>query len=301
MFNKVRPGKKVSQSLAMNTMQYQLYYDLLLQMAISVYAWQNLPAEIDQRFLELTLVTRGLSVFWWSEDYDKYFANEACEGGNINMYQNPTMFKVYGSGGFNYNLKATECVPIWNSYLRKGDNNVFEIYARRLADIDRTIDVNLHNQKMPVICTIPETKRLTYANLLKQIYSNEPVIVVDDGVVNLDDIKYVSANVPYICDRLLDAKAQIWSEAMTQLGINNNNQQKAERVQSAEVNANNGQIVANRVAHLDTRRRACEQINAKYGLDVWVDYNQDISSINFYRENVLPDDGVGDTDAELTD
>lgn len=299
IYNNIRAGKKVSQSLAMNTKQYQLYYDLLLQMAISVFAWQNLPSEIDERFLELTLITRGLSVFWFSLDYDKYFANQACESGHINMYQNPTSYKIYGADGFNYDLKAKECVPIWNSYLRKGDNDIFEIYARRLADIDRTIDVNLLNQKMPVICSIPETKRLTYSNLLKQIYSNEPVIIVDDGVVNLNNIKYISTNVPYICDRLLDAKAQIWSEAMTALGINNNNQQKAERVQTAEVMANNGQIVANRLIHLDSRRKACKAINEKYGLDVWVDYNQDISSINYFRENVIPDDG-SDSNDQLT-
>ena len=51
-------------------------------------------------------------------------------------------------------------------------------------------------------------------------------------------------------------------------------------MQSAEVEANNGQIEANRLIRLNCRREACKQINRKYGLEVWCDMNKDISTDN---------------------
>lgn len=56
------------------------------------------------------------------------------------------------------------------------------IYARRLADIDRTVDVNLMSQKMPIFAVVPESQRLTIQNLMKQYVGNEPIIVGADGM-----------------------------------------------------------------------------------------------------------------------
>src|SRR5699024_10286316 len=79
---------------------------------------------------------------------------------------------------------------------------------------------------------------------------------------------------------LLKAKQTVWAEIMTYFGIENTNISKAERVQSAEVEANNGQIEANRLIRLNCRREACRQINRKYGLEVWCDMNKDVSTDN---------------------
>ena len=143
--------KNIWQSAEMNNLQYRMYYEMLEQMACAIYRWEGLPPEIDQRFLELTLFNRGMSVFFWDDEYDAYFATMGAPSGQINMYQNPLSYIAYGTNGFHRRLKSTECVPIWNNYLRRPDINAMRIYARRLADIDRTIDVNLMAQKMPMI------------------------------------------------------------------------------------------------------------------------------------------------------
>lgn len=70
-----KKNKKVWQSAEMNNLQYRMYYEMLQQMSCSVYRWEGLPPEIDQRFLELTLFNRGLSVFFHDDaEYDAYFA-----------------------------------------------------------------------------------------------------------------------------------------------------------------------------------------------------------------------------------
>lgn len=277
-----KKSKKVWQSAEMNNLQYRMYYEMLEQMSCSVYRWEGLPSEIDQRFLELTLFNRGLSVFFHDDtEYDAYFATMGAPSGTINMYQNPTQYIAYGSNGFHRYLKASDCVPIWNNYLRRPDINAMRIYARRLADIDRTIDVNLAEQKMPMFVTCPESQRLTVQNLMKQYMGNEPIIIGADGMFDPSQMQYLHSGAPFIVDKLLAAKFTIWAEIMTYLGIDNQNIQKAERVQTAEVQANGGQIEANRLIRLNCRRMACKEINRKYGLSVWCDFNKDISTENF--------------------
>ena len=59
---------------------------------------------------------------------------------------------------------------------------------------------------------------------------------------------------------------------MTLLGIDNANQDKKERVQSAEVNANNTQIIASRNIWLSEREKFVRKLNEKYGTQVKVSF-----------------------------
>ena len=59
---------------------------------------------------------------------------------------------------------------------------------------------------------------------------------------------------------------------MTVLGIDNANQDKKERVQSAEVNANNTQIIASRNIWLSEREKFVKKLNEKYGTNVKVSF-----------------------------
>lgn len=292
MARKRRKGKK-PQSYIMNNNQYKMYYEIIQQMCCSLYRWQNMPPEIDQRFLELTLFGRGLSVFFHDEEYDAFFACEASPSGQINMYQNPLQYIAYGANGFRRTLRSADCVPIWNNYLRRPNTNMVHIYARRLADIDRTIDVNLMAQKTPIVAIVPESQRLSVENAMKQYAGNEPIIIGADGMFDPQSVNYLAPNAPMIVNDLLKAKFTIWGELMTFLGIDNTNVSKAERVQSAEILANNGQIETCRLIQLDCRRFACKEINRKYGLDVWCDVNRDISSENYYAIMTVPSDDGG--------
>ena len=93
-----RKGKRNTwQSAEMNNLQYRMYYEMLEQMACAICRWEGLPTEIDQRFLELTLFNRGMSVFFWDDEYDAYFSTMGAPSGQINMYQNPLAYIAYGA------------------------------------------------------------------------------------------------------------------------------------------------------------------------------------------------------------
>lgn len=296
-----REKRRSWQSAEINSRVYYHYMALLKEICCNMFLWEGLPEEIDPRFLELTLYERALAVFFkdsteirakggssspamlFNGDTDKFIAIQGAPAGQINMYHNPTRFLAYGPGGFTRTLEAEQCIPIWANFMREPLLNSIELYARRLADFDRTIDVNLRAQKTPIMITCPEEMRLTMVNFYKQYEGNEPVIFAAPATaVAIDEhaIQAIKTDAPYIIDKLLTDKARIWAEIMTFLGIDNANQEKRERLVANEVEANNGQIEMSRLRGLDARRYACKQINAKYGLDVSVNFNYDWISSN---------------------
>lgn len=50
------------------------------------------------------------------------------------------------------------------------------MFAKRLYNLDRAIDVNANAQKTPVVIKCTQEERLTLMNLYKQWEGNEPMI-----------------------------------------------------------------------------------------------------------------------------
>jgi len=289
-----RKSKK-PQSGMMNDAQFGHYEYLLANLALSRFKWENLPDELDPRYLEWTLYTNALAVFFHDEEYNRYFAQECTPSGQINMTHNPTRFLAYGPGGFNRQLKwtptaeTTECIPIWANFMRYPFQRTIWIYARRLTDIDRTVDVNLHANKTPVLIRCDEEQKLTLSNFYKQYSGNEPVIMGYKTFGNEAPLEVVQTGADYLVDKLLLDKTKVLNEILTFLGIDNANQDKKERLVEDEVSANNGQIEMMRLSELNGRRLAAKQINEKYGLDVQVNFNHDTASENDAFVNSIPD------------
>ena len=149
-----------------------------------------------------------------------------------------------------------------------------KIYSKRLYNLDRIIDVNANAQKTPVLLQGSEMQRLTLLNLYKEYDGNAPVIFGDKNL-DINGLKCITTEAPYVADKIYTLKTQIWNEALTYLGISNLNIQKKERLVSDEVIRNQGGTIASRYSRLQARRNACEEINKMFGLEIEVDYRDD--------------------------
>ena len=98
---------------------------------------------------------------------------------------------------------------------------------------------------------------------------------------------------PYVGDKLMVIKQQIWDEAMTYLGIANTNTSKRERLNTSEIYVGMGDVEAQRYTRLMEREIACERINAMFGLNVEVRYRQVIPR--------MTEEGQEDVDIEVED
>lgn len=263
------------ESAKINNATFRTYFDRLTELSISMFKWQNLPPTIDARFLELALFGDGKAVFFKDEDIG-FLALRCMIGGLWNVYNVPTERTAYATNGYQMRLDADNSVLIYNNMIRTNSTLMVELYSRRLWDIDRTIDINVKSQKTPIFLQCSESQRLTLKNLYMKYEGNEPFIFGDKSI-NLDDIKVLSTQAPYVADRLYQIKTQIWNEALTYLGISNINIQKKERLITDEVQRNQGGTLASRLSRLNARQQACEEINRMFDLDIWCDYNEEIS------------------------
>jgi hypothetical protein len=180
-------------------------------------------------------------------------------------------------------------VIIFNNYTRTNGQLDIEMYARRLYEIERTIDVNVKSQKTPTMILCPENQRLTMENLFKKYEGNIPFIF-GDNKLDLNGIKPLKIDAPFVSDKLQILKRQIWNEALTYLGIDNANTEKKERLVTDEVTSNLGGVQAQRYTRLNSRRDAAAKINAMFGLNIEVDFRGDTGTIENVDSN---DDGEG--------
>lgn len=261
-----------------NAIQYKIYYERLMSLAISMFEWKNLPDSCDERFLELALYSDGCAVFFRDDGLDKYLALRCAIGGPFNVYNVPTYRRAYAVNGYQNTLSEKDSVIIYNNMLRTNTLPLVEMYAKRLWDLDRTIDVNCKAQKTPVLVIGTDTERLTLKNLYMEYDGNEPFIFGYKDQVNPNSLKVLSTGAPYVADKLQQLKTQLWNECLTALGITNVSYQKKERMITDEVVRSQGGTIAARYSRLNARRQAADQINKMFGLNIQVDFRAD------YRE-----------------
>ena len=269
-----RHKNNFGESAMRNNGTYGFYLEKLTELAISMFEWKNLPKEIDPRFLELTLFSDGQAVWFKDDELDKYLALQVITQGRLDVYRVPIKRRAFAVNGYQRQLDIENSVIIYNNYLRTNSYAMCVMYAKRLYNLDRIIDVNANAQKTPVLLKADEMQRLTVLNAYKEWDGNQPVIYGDKSL-DPNCLSVLRTDAPYVADKIYQLKTQYWNEALTHLGISNLNIQKKERLVSDEVVRSQGGTIASRYSRLQARRDACEKINEIFGLNVEVDYRDD--------------------------
>lgn len=244
-----------------NDLTYSDYFFRLMLLARSVFKWEGLPPYMNERYIERYLFSEGKCMFYKDEKIGFVVARCTMDDG-VNHYDDPTKLSPISSNGV---LSGTyknnkECVLIRNNDIMMPTSPTISLYACRLAETQRTIDLNVIAQRTPVLIKCSEKQRLTLKNIYKQWRGNEPVIYGDKSLDNYD-FTVLNTNAPIVFDKLQIQKHSIWNEVMTFLGVNNANMDKRERLVDDEVQANNEQIELSASVMLKAREEACELIN----------------------------------------
>lgn len=280
----MRNGRKAqSEAFLQNQRTYLQYINRLTELSISMFDWQNLPDTIDARFLELALFNDGMAVFF-KDEVMGYLGLQVMIGGKLDVYRIPITRTAFAQNGYQMQLDHSNSVIIFNNMLHTNSMLDVQEMSKRLYEIQRTIDVNVIQQKTPKIITCTENQRLVMKNLYAQYMGNEPFIFGDKNL-DLSGIKTLDTTSPYVADKLYDLKTQYWNEALTYLGISNVNTVKKERMITDEVQRNLGGTIASRYSRLFMRQQACEQINRMFGLNISVKYREDIQLFDTFDAN----------------
>lgn len=247
-----------------------MYQRILTELAVNRFEWKGLPDTVNPRWLELNLFYTALCVFYWDTEYNKYLALRATGNGRINMVGNPVSFTMLGPLFRSKTLPASKVVPIWANYLRIPDLDIVTIYAHKLAELDRTIEINSKNARVNRAVLTAENTRLTMANITRLIDEGQKDVTISDRQY-VDNLVPIDLAIhPDSYEKMHILRTRLWNECMGLLGINNANQDKKERLVESEVGANDDQIGAMQDVNLNARQYAAEWINKKYNLDVSV-------------------------------
>lgn len=285
-----RPKKQTAQfyDSLFDALSYQSFYrDRLTDIALSCVKWKNLPEEIDSRFLEWCLFYDGMAIFFKDDITEKFVCIQVMPSGQFNMYRIPKERTAYAVNGYqNSDLNENNSVIIYNNLLRKPSVQDIEIYAKKLTNIDLTLNVNVNAQKTPIAIICDETQRLTFQQLYQNYAGNMPFIFGDKGL-NLDNVKSINTHADYKGEELNKLKTDIWNEALTYLGVSNVQYQKKERINTEEINRSMGGAFASRRSRIKARQNAVEEINKMFGLSIEVDFEDEVDKIdhNGYNSN----------------
>lgn len=271
---------KENENVIMNQATYDSWLYKFLNLALSVYEWEGLPAGIDQRQLEMWLLTRGYAIFFYDEALKDDTGKRAPEGyavlegvayGEWDLYEIPNERRVFAPMGFQKTLDETNSVIMFHNQLRAPEIFTYEMYARRIAELDRTIDVNVRAQKTTKVVRCDDKQRLTWKNVMMQ-YDGNVYTIMGDKSIDLKDLEVLDLSSELVALDLDVLKQRYIAEALQFAGVESVPPEKRERLVSSEVTGAMGGTEALRFSRLCARQQACEEINRIFGLDVSVRY-----------------------------
>lgn len=307
---KYRQNYKFVDSSLVNDLTFTDYLNRFKKVALSVFEWVNLPKSMNAQWLEKCLYYNGMATLLKDKNYG--FINTNCRSnGKLNIYGLPTNLNCY-SFEYQTNRKLYtglmtglteaqkeareyyECILVQNNWDRTPTAGSMELFALRLYEAERTADVNIKAQKTPVMVLVDEEERLLMENLYSQYDGNRPFIFGDKKQLGSDVLRAIKTDAPFIADKIIDYKKEIWNEALTFLGINNIMVDKKERLITDEANSNNELINLNLQSYLAPRQEACRQFNEKFGFtgtdkEISVRVRSDLHNIIKNAQSVVTD------------
>ena len=241
------------------------YVDRLRMLATSLFTWKNLDkiAGIGaSNFLEQSLFDFGRACFVKDPEVG-FLALCANPSDTLNVYRLPTQIDAW-SIGYNKTYDFDEIVYIKNNEIEKPTSTILQLFAQKLYETDRTIDVNLGAMKTPILIEGDTKTILTLKNVYMQYSGNTPFIFGNKQFDISNKLNVLKTDAPYIIDKLDIHKTRVFNEALTVLGINNANTEKRERLITDEVESNDQLISFFLNCFYKTRKKACDEINEKF-------------------------------------
>ena len=285
-----RDRKKIARF--MNSLSYLHYFNILKGIALSRFEWEGMPESVDLDYLNEKLLSSDVS-FFYEKDLQQYLALESVPAGGMNVYGKFPDREVIGMNGYTNKVNDKNSVLIRCSVSLYNDRMMttlegIQFFAAQLAEIDRAMIINVKKQKVPWILAIDEKMHITLDQIVEDSEDGVPVIPVDPNFENF--VKVLNTQCALIAPQLFDLKKSVWQEALGFVGITNTSIEKRERVNTAEIEANDAGTIAQRYVALTPLVRACEDINKMYS-DLKV-------SVHFHDNLTAELDGVSDQEQE---
>ena len=249
----------------------------LLQKAMSVFKW-NLPKEWDHDYFLYTLYGLGYIAVLETRSF-----GVICQGGSLggyNLYYRPSYIMITNpllKETITANI-GTDCAIIKLQPDYSSIMDIIGFYADQMALASEAVGVNLVNVKSGVVFGANNKAQAeSFKKMYDSLNDGNPAVFIDKNLLNDTGepnwFPFVqNMTQQYVTDKLLSDMRKIEAMFDTEIGIPNANTDKAERLITSEVNANNVETSSRCELWLDSIRKGLDKANAMYDLKLSVNW-----------------------------
>lgn len=291
-----------------NNIEFQNNFFSLINLVLDSFKFEGLPDTCNERYFKLCLIWGGCAVLADDKDFGYISLGTAPNPEEMNMYGEPNKVFAFGWNGFN---------RTYNNYMYGSENsnadavvcrdndlmypmiNVIWLYATRLTDCMRSIDVTAKKLKTPYFITCDEAQKTSIKKILDDVDFNKDSIIANRST-SPNEFNVLQTNVnPAILDTLWSHFYNLQSEVRSQLGINSaTNISKKERLLSYEAHTNDLITDLNLDIRFKNYQLFCDTVNEHFGLNIKVINNvenKEDDSVEQFGPEYLDDDPAYDS------
>ena len=259
----------------------------MLNRTNTMFKYTNLPSTIPSKEIELLLQTNGFGVFVKIED-DFYIVNGGL-GGETDVYNRPTKAVIsVPSLSYNETLEiGTECIIINNDSLGVGLLPLYQKYSTVLNENMISMILANVNKRVVSLISANDDNTVKSAELyLKNIFDGKQGVIAESKLfdsLKVNDTSSKDGTLKELIEFEQYMKASLYNE----VGLSANYNMKKERVTKEEFTTNSDSLFPLVDDMLNSRRKALEEINALFELDIMVEFNSSWNIRNLENDSLI--------------
>lgn len=278
--------KKVA--LYENDIEFQNMFYNLLNILMYSFSIEGLPDSCNERFFKLNLIFNGYAALIKDPDlgYLSLGVRPTVNSSQLNIYGEFPDVMAFGWNGFNkqytnymYGTDNTdaEAVICRDNDMMYPMINIIWMYAKRLTDTMRTLDITARKLKTPYFITCDEAQKSSIKKILEDVDFNQDSIIANRSTMPNEFNVLQTGVQPESVRVLWEHYSNLESEIRTFLGINSAaNLDKKERLVVDEAEANDILTDINIQYRLKSYQQFCDTVNNLWGLNISFVSNIDI-------------------------
>ena len=256
------------------------YRRFFAQRAFAVFEFKNLPENWDKEYLKWCLIVYGMVAVLRTDKFG--IIPQKCGISGYNVYYRPTRAIVVNPlFAKTYDLRiGKDCELIRLTPDWRGIPEIIGYFADLMAITTTSIITNLYNSRVSYVFGAG-TKAMaeSFKAMYDKIARGEPAVFADKNLFNEDGTPNWTAfqqdmGSVYIVDKLQGAEKAILNNFYTMIGIPNMQFDKAERLTEAESKIGEYATICLVNLWKLTMENCLEKVNAMFGLNIKVEYNE---------------------------
>ena len=274
----------------LNNTSYFYYYDKLMKMIYTIFKFDNIPSYWCMPYFKEKLFNRGVLAV---VDTSAGVLPLECSYEGINVWGLPVYFNINNVVLGNLRGKIGEdgeliyFSVVENTY--KSMVQLVDRYASLLANIDGSLNTTLINSRIAQVFEASSNAQLkAMEKVYDQISNGKPAVFIrKNSEEPFEHAIFNNVKNTYIGNDLIITKQSIFNEFKSEIGINNSNTQKKERLITSEVENNKEELNSNIYEWYYNLSECISKVNAMFNLNITVSFNEDVVNVKNESKEVV--------------